>query len=152
MSSYPIILAADTHAQFFQLGLQNKDGHIDTWISSSKNSHSKDLLPSIQKLLDNHNLTPQNVDAWAIVRGPGSFTGVRIGLMTLRTLAYSTQKPCFGFSVNEVRSKSSHSPDSSNPLNIKDLLALSTQHYSLIPHPNLEEISPIYDKSQYSPS
>ncbi|MBC8414029.1 tRNA (adenosine(37)-N6)-threonylcarbamoyltransferase complex dimerization subunit type 1 TsaB, partial [bacterium] len=56
-------------------------------------AHSERLMPSIKWLLDSSGLTVGEIDAFAVSIGPGSFTGLRIGLSTAKGLAYASKKP-----------------------------------------------------------
>jgi tRNA threonylcarbamoyladenosine biosynthesis protein TsaB len=58
---------------------------------------SREALPAIERLLRAASLRLEEVDAFAAVRGPGSFTGLRVGLATARGLALATGKPAAGF-------------------------------------------------------
>lgn len=66
-------------------------------IESKDLSQSNFLLPTINNLLKNYNLTLKNLKAIAICIGPGSFTGTRIGVMTAKTLSYATKIPLIPF-------------------------------------------------------
>jgi len=59
----------------------------------SEETHSVRLLRGVETLLDGCGLTLKNVDLFAVVCGPGSFTGIRIGLATVKGLAESLSKP-----------------------------------------------------------
>jgi tRNA threonylcarbamoyladenosine biosynthesis protein TsaB len=61
-------------------------------------AHSVMLLPAIAGLLQEHSLTLASVDAFAVVRGPGSFTGLRVGLSAVKGLAEVTGKPVLALS------------------------------------------------------
>ncbi len=56
-------------------------------------NHTDRLLLSLQQLLSDLQLTPEQFDAFAVVRGPGSFTGLRVGVATVKGLAMATGKP-----------------------------------------------------------
>ncbi|MEN8264159.1 MAG: tRNA (adenosine(37)-N6)-threonylcarbamoyltransferase complex dimerization subunit type 1 TsaB [Nitrospirota bacterium] len=58
-----------------------------------KAAHSERLMPSVEWLLRASNLTIHDIDAFAVSIGPGSFTGLRIGLSTVKGLAYATGMP-----------------------------------------------------------
>jgi len=58
-----------------------------------KIAHAERLMPSIKWLLDSSRVTIEEIDAFAISIGPGSFTGLRIGLSTVKGFAFATNKP-----------------------------------------------------------
>ncbi|OED38223.1 tRNA (adenosine(37)-N6)-threonylcarbamoyltransferase complex dimerization subunit type 1 TsaB [PVC group bacterium (ex Bugula neritina AB1)] len=101
MSECPNVLVADTHGQSLMLALQKGENERVFWQSSSRLSHSKELLPAIKNILEKNSLTLKDVDIWGVVTGPGSYTGLRIGLMAIRTLAHLSKKPCYGLSSLE---------------------------------------------------
>ncbi len=59
----------------------------------SGNSHSLMLLPFIDEILKNAKLNINEIDAFAVSKGPGSYTGLRIGVSTVKGLCYATEKP-----------------------------------------------------------
>ena len=72
---------------------------IEGKIVQSGGNHAEFLLPSIQLLLDKTNTTLSAVSGIAVTLGPGSFTGVRIGLATVKGLAYGCGIPVVGVST-----------------------------------------------------
>lgn len=65
-------------------------------------THSRTLLPMVQDMLKNSELTLADMDAVAVAVGPGSFTGLRIGLASVKGLAWAADKPCVGISTLEA--------------------------------------------------
>lgn len=65
-------------------------------------THSQTLLPMIHSVLDCAGLTVQDMDRIAVSAGPGSFTGVRIGVATVKGLCFPQDKPCVGVSTLEA--------------------------------------------------
>src|SRR6202051_5022090 len=63
---------------------------------------SAQLVPQISELLQRHRLTKRDIDAFAIASGPGSFTGVRVGLAAIKALAEVLQKPIAAVSLLEA--------------------------------------------------
>lgn len=75
-------LIIDTSSEKLKLILNN-NGTI--WESEENNQkHLKHLLPEIEKILDKSNKTLNNIDVFSTIVGPGSFTGVRIGVSTIK--------------------------------------------------------------------
>lgn len=58
--------------------------------------HAENLLPMIDQLLKKEKIKIQDIDAFLIGRGPGSFTGLRVGFATLKGLIAVQKKPCYG--------------------------------------------------------
>lgn len=86
-------LYIDTHAANIELCLY-KDGKImKTSIKESVQQHSVHVLPMIKALLDEFKLKPKDLDLLLVNNGPGSFTGVRIGVTIAKTMAYTLHIP-----------------------------------------------------------
>ncbi len=66
-----------------------------------KNAGSETVLPMIDGLLARAKIKISDVDIFGACIGPGSFTGLRVGLTTVNTFCYALDKPCFG--VNNLR-------------------------------------------------
>lgn len=65
------------------------------------NAGAETLMPMIDSLIKKAGITISQVDAFGASVGPGSFTGLRVGLTTVKTLCYALGKPCFA--VNNLR-------------------------------------------------
>lgn len=65
-------------------------------------THSETLLPLVEEVLDESNTEIKDVDLIAITNGPGSFTGVRIGVATAKGLAFANNTKCVGVSTLEA--------------------------------------------------
>jgi tRNA threonylcarbamoyladenosine biosynthesis protein TsaB len=63
---------------------------------------SAELVPSIADLLSKHGFNSKHIDGFAVVSGPGSFTGLRIGLAAIKALAETLEKPIATVSLLEV--------------------------------------------------
>ncbi|MBQ1223017.1 MAG: tRNA (adenosine(37)-N6)-threonylcarbamoyltransferase complex dimerization subunit type 1 TsaB [Oscillospiraceae bacterium] len=77
-----------------------QDGKV--LVSMSRNdglTHSQTLLDMAGTILDSAKLTPSDIDLFAVSAGPGSFTGLRIGIATVKGLSWGAQKPCVGVST-----------------------------------------------------
>ena len=99
------ILALDSTAKVASVALC-EDGHLlGEYTINNGNTHSETLLPMIEAMLGQLELTIDDVDAFAVAAGPGSFTGVRIGAATIKGLAFGSGKPCVGVSTLEALAK-----------------------------------------------
>lgn len=67
-----------------------------------KQTHSQTLLPMVEGLLKSLQKTCADFDLMAVARGPGSFTGVRIGVACVKGLAFPQDTPCCGVSTLEA--------------------------------------------------
>ncbi len=67
-----------------------------------RQTHSETLLPMAEQILQAAGLTPDQLDAFAVTNGPGSFTGVRIGVAAVKGLAFPGNKPCVAVSTLEA--------------------------------------------------
>ncbi len=70
-------------------------------------THSQIMMPQIEEMFKIAELDPGEIDAFAAAQGPGSFTGVRIGVATAKALAQATKKPCIAISTLEALAYSS---------------------------------------------
>ncbi len=75
--------------------LELKD-KIFSSIIKSKMHHNEAMLPAIDELLRNKNLTLKDIDEFGVVIGPGSFTGIRVGIATIKAFRDATKKKAYG--------------------------------------------------------
>lgn len=84
------ILAIDTTSTGLSIALV-KNGEIFSYTKEiGKSGHSATLMPSVKAMLDEHEVDVNDVDVIGVVVGPGSFTGIRIGVSTMTALAFAT--------------------------------------------------------------
>ncbi len=62
-------------------------------------THSRTLMPMVDSMLKNSEIALSDIDLFAVTVGPGSFTGLRIGIAALKGMAYGLNKPCVGIST-----------------------------------------------------
>lgn len=97
-----LILAFESSAKPASVALL-KDGRLLSQYSQcSALTHSRTLLPMAEDMLKNAELSIKDVDVFAVAQGPGSFTGIRIGVSTVKGLAWAADKPCVGVSTLEA--------------------------------------------------
>lgn len=65
-------------------------------------THSQTIMPAVEAALEGAGLTAKDIDLFACVVGPGSFTGVRIGVCAVKGLAHATGKPCVALNALET--------------------------------------------------
>ncbi len=74
------------------------DGSVFSATMKTPRAHSRELLPLLQNLLQTHGINWQDLQAFAVSTGPGSFTGLRVACATIAGLNASLHKPVFGLS------------------------------------------------------
>lgn len=80
-----------------------KDGQIlAAEVTNIKVNHSAGVMPAIDQIFKKVNMSPKEIDAIAVSQGPGSYTGVRIGVTIAKTLSWTLQKPLVGVSSLQV--------------------------------------------------
>lgn len=95
-------LAIDTSSVHLTV-LAQKDGKTALrFIPDCAMRHSTELMGEIDKALEEVNLTPAECDFFAAVTGPGSFTGIRIGISAVKGFALATNKPLLGVTAFDM--------------------------------------------------
>ena len=97
-----LTLAFESSARAASVALVRDGSLVSQYSQCSGLTHSRTLLPMAEDLLKNAELTLQDVDLFAVAQGPGSFTGIRIGVSTVKGLAWAGDKPCVGVSTLEA--------------------------------------------------
>jgi tRNA threonylcarbamoyladenosine biosynthesis protein TsaB len=100
--TFVVILSVDTSTSAGSIVLSNGERLVGEVNVNSEQTHSARLLPGIDVLLKSAGLTLGSVDAFAVICGPGSFTGVRIGLTTIKGLADCFSKPVIPITAFEA--------------------------------------------------
>ncbi|MCH5202960.1 MAG: tRNA (adenosine(37)-N6)-threonylcarbamoyltransferase complex dimerization subunit type 1 TsaB, partial [Oscillospiraceae bacterium] len=93
------ILGIDSSAKTASVGIVEDNNVIDELLINKGLTHSETLVPMIDEILNRNNLTIDDIDAFAVNNGPGSFTGVRIGVAVVKGLAFQKNKPCYEVST-----------------------------------------------------
>ena len=87
------VLGIDTSSDVASVALICDDKLIAEYTLNFKKTHSERLMPMIDEMLKGCQCTLEDVDAFAVSVGPGSFTGLRIGIATAKGLAHACSKP-----------------------------------------------------------
>lgn len=96
------ILAMDSSAGAASVSLCDDEKQIAGMTLDNGNKHSETLLPMTEDLLGHTGLSVDDIDLFAVTVGPGSFTGVRIGVSLVKGIAFGRGKPCVGVSSLEA--------------------------------------------------
>lgn len=97
-----LILALESSAKAASVALMEDENLIAQYSQCSGLTHSRTLLPMLEDMLKNTEKKIADVDLIAVAHGPGSFTGIRIGVSTVKGLAWAAQKSCVGVSTLEA--------------------------------------------------
>lgn len=98
------VLGIDTSTLMTTCAVMEDENLLGEFSLSLDMSHSEALVPMIRQLMDNLKLKISDIDLFAVASGPGSFTGLRIGLATAKSFAHVTGKPLVGVSSLETLS------------------------------------------------
>ena len=96
------VLGIDTCTSCGSVGLIDEAKIISEYTLNIPVTHSERLLRTIEFVLREAGCAMREIDGWAISLGPGSFTGVRIGVSTVKGLSFANQKPVAGVSSLDV--------------------------------------------------
>lgn len=96
------VLAIDCSAKSVSAAIAENGKLIAEGFLNIKLTHSETLMPIIEQLLSNSRLAITDIDAFAVMAGPGSFTGIRIGISAIKGMAFAEEKPVFAFSTLEA--------------------------------------------------
>jgi len=96
------ILAIDSTAKICTAALCEDEELVALKTENAGMTHSETLLPMIEKILSENGVGVSDVDMFALSKGPGSFTGVRIGAATVKGLCFGRERPCVGVSTLEA--------------------------------------------------
>lgn len=94
-----IVLALDSSSIVATVALMEDHKLLGEYSTHHKKTHSQKLMPMIAELLESCELKMEDVDLVAVAEGPGSFTGLRIGVATAKGLAHAMNIPVVGIST-----------------------------------------------------
>jgi tRNA threonylcarbamoyladenosine biosynthesis protein TsaB len=89
-SSDPRILLLETSGRTGQVAVAQADRLLSCRQLEETRRHARDLAPAVRDLLGEQGWSPQEVDLIIVSRGPGSYTGLRVGIMSAKAFAYAT--------------------------------------------------------------
>src|SRR5215211_2691069 len=103
-----LILHIDTAVQTASVCLANDENIIDTLINPSGKESASWLHTAIQGLLDSNSYILQQLDAIAVSKGPGSYTGLRVGMAAAKGLCYALSKPLITINTLQIMAASAN--------------------------------------------
>jgi len=95
------ILATDTSAQPLTVTLKTESVFVTKTFAGRALQHSERLVPTVQELCKDAGITEKDIDLLVCTRGPGSFTGLRIGMAAFKGMALALDKPLVSVSTLE---------------------------------------------------
>jgi len=99
-----ILLASDTSTKSLSIAILQDGILLAGMTEQTGTTHCQTYMPAIQKLLEESGLRFSDIDLYACTVGPGSYTGIRIGVSTTKTMAYAGKKNAIGVSTLETLS------------------------------------------------
>lgn len=106
-----VSLCIDTSNQPISVALVQEGAVLNVHTSNVKRNHSLQLMPIIEQLISEAKLTPQHISEVIVAEGPGSYTGLRIGVTTAKTLAYTLNCELYGVSSLKVLAATTKQPE-----------------------------------------
>ncbi|MDN3205482.1 tRNA (adenosine(37)-N6)-threonylcarbamoyltransferase complex dimerization subunit type 1 TsaB [Algoriphagus sediminis] len=100
-----LILSIETSTTVCSVALHREGELLQLNETDEKNAHSLKLMPFVEQCLKGENLSVQDLEAISVSSGPGSYTGLRIGVSTAKGLAYALDLPIIGVSAMESLAK-----------------------------------------------
>ncbi len=102
----PLILNIDTATEFASICLSKGNEVLCFKENKEQKNHASFLQPAIQQMMVEAGYTIQNIDAIAVTNGPGSYTGLRVGLASAKGLCFALNKPLITLNTLQVISSS----------------------------------------------
>ena len=96
------IIAIDTSAKSASVAVTENGEIKGEFFINTMLTHSETLMPMVEAVLKSTKLTLDDIDCFAVNSGPGSFTGLRIGIAAVKGMAYALNKPCVAVSTLEA--------------------------------------------------
>jgi len=98
----PLVLSLETSTRVCSVALHSEMQLLGSYEVLVEKSHSKIITVLIEELLSNTGYSYADLDAIAVSKGPGSYTGLRIGVSTAKGLCYALEKPLIGINTLEA--------------------------------------------------
>lgn len=96
------ILGLDTSTMMASCAVIDEGEVLGEYSINQDRGHAENLVPMIEEMMENINLKVEDIDLFAVTIGPGSFTGLRIGVATMKAFAHLYNKPIIGINTLEA--------------------------------------------------
>jgi tRNA threonylcarbamoyl adenosine modification protein YeaZ len=97
-----LILHIDTATAIGSVCLSRNGGVLETLENADQKDHAATVTLFVRELMERHHIRPEELDAIAVSAGPGSYTGLRVGVATAKGLCYTWDKPLIGVSTLQM--------------------------------------------------
>ena len=97
-----LILNIDTATDIAHISLSKSGVILDSVINTDQKEHGSFLQPAIEKVLKINSIAIESIDAIAISTGPGSYTGLRVGMASAKGICFALQKPLISINSLEI--------------------------------------------------
>ncbi|MGL5415292.1 MAG: tRNA (adenosine(37)-N6)-threonylcarbamoyltransferase complex dimerization subunit type 1 TsaB [Clostridium sp.] len=94
-----LVLSVDSSSKCATCALVDETGVLVEYTINNMREHSVLMMPMIEKVLEDTKKTINDVDGFVVSKGPGSFTGLRIGMATIKGLSFGSKKPYISVST-----------------------------------------------------
>ncbi|QIT35966.1 tRNA (adenosine(37)-N6)-threonylcarbamoyltransferase complex dimerization subunit type 1 TsaB [Wolbachia endosymbiont of Brugia pahangi] len=135
------ILAIDTVGTGSSIAIIDHDGNCFVEHNSISNSHAESFFQILNTLFNKHNYNYSKLDHLAVVVGPGSFNGIRVGISAAKGINLVTNKPLYGVNALEVQAYAMSLLCANNKKNIRAMIKSSQGFYMQLFDCNLLPLS-----------
>ena len=94
-----LIMGIDTSGNTASVAIGDNEKIIAQTTIFTKLTHSQIILPLVERVIKDADLTLADLDGFAVANGPGSYTGLRIGISAVKAMCFSLKKSCVGIST-----------------------------------------------------
>ncbi len=108
MKRSPVRLLLDTATPYLNVALYEGTERLGSLYRKGNNDHSVTLMPAVEQLFKDHDRNVEDLDGIVVGIGPGSYTGVRIGVAVAKTLAWSKNIPLYTVSSLALMASGHH--------------------------------------------
>lgn len=138
----PLLLNIDTAVASASVCLADGDDVLGTAVNPSEKESAAWLHPAIQSLFLENNVSPDKIDAVAVSAGPGSYTGLRVGMATAKGLCYALQVPLIAVSTLHMMAASAQASATAGQLLCPMIDARRMEVFTALYDEHLNEIMP----------